>query len=123
MLGIDFLKANKCVLNLHEEKLYSSHFKISILLITEKTQGVQVFAFAGQNTYIQSTNETLMRIRLADENGEEIPGVEGLVEAIEHFELKTGLLLAACMISMKDGASMIKSLKSNGRTSDRVQKH
>ena len=30
LLGIDFLKTNKCVLNLHEEKLYSSHFKISI---------------------------------------------------------------------------------------------
>ena len=27
LLGIDFLKTNKCVLNLHEEKLYSSHFK------------------------------------------------------------------------------------------------
>ena len=39
-----------------------------------------------------------MKIRLADENGEEIPGMEGLVEAIEDFELKTGLLLAACMI-------------------------
>ena len=48
-----------------------------------------------------------MRIRLADENGEEIPGVEGLVEAIEDIELKTGLLLAACMISMKDASSMI----------------
>ena len=27
LLGIDFLKTNKCVLNLNEEKLYSSHFK------------------------------------------------------------------------------------------------
>ena len=51
-----------------------------------------------------------MRIRLADENGEKIPGVEGLVEAIEDFELKTGLHLAACMMSMKDGSSMIKDL-------------
>ena len=51
-----------------------------------------------------------MKIRLADENGEEIPVVEGLVEAIEDFELKTGLLLAACMISMKDGWSLIKVL-------------
>ena len=51
-----------------------------------------------------------MRIRLADENGEEIPGMEGLAEAIEDFELKTGLLLAACMISMKDGSIMIKIL-------------
>ena len=110
LLGIDFLKTNKCVLNLHKEKLYSIHFKISIPLTTEKTQGVQVFAVAGQNTYIQSKNESLMRIRLANENGEEIPGVEGLVEAIEDFELKTGLLLAACMISMKDGSSLIKVL-------------
>ena len=61
-----------------------------------------------------------MRIRLADKNGEEIPGLEGLVDAIEDFELKTGLLLAACMISMKDGLSLIKSIKSNGRTSDSV---
>ena len=60
-----------------------------------------------------------MKIRLADEKGE-IPRVEGLVEAIEDFELKTGLLLAACMISMKDGWSLIKSVKSNGRTSNRV---
>ena len=110
LLGIDFLKTNKRVLNLHEEKLYSSHFKISIPLTTEKTQGVQVFVVAGQNTYIQSKNESLMRNRLADENGEEIPGVEGLVEAIEHFEVKAGLLLAACMISMEDGSSMIKVL-------------
>ena len=51
-----------------------------------------------------------MRIRLADENGDEIPGVEGLVEAMEVFDLKTGLLLAACMISMKDGSSLIKVL-------------
>ena len=78
-------------------------------LTTEKTQGVPVFAVAGQNTYIQSENESLMRIRLADENGEETPGVEG-IEAVEEFELKTGLLLAACMISMKDGSSMMKDL-------------
>ena len=110
LLGIDFLKTNKCVLNLHEEKLYSSHFKFSIPLTTEKTQGVQIFAIAGQNTYIQSKNESLMKIRLADENGEEIPGVDGLVEAIEDFELKTGLLLAAFMISTKDGWSLKKVL-------------
>ena len=110
LLGIDSMKTNKCVLNLHERKLYSSHFEISIPLTTEKTQGVQVFPIAGQNTYIQSKNESLMKIRLADENGEEIPGAEGLVEAIEDFELKTGLLLAACMISMKDGWSLIKVL-------------
>ena len=110
LLGIDFLKTNKCVLNLHEDKLYSSHFKISIPLTTEKTQGVQVFAIAEQNTYILSKNESLMKIRLADENGEEILGVEGLVEVNEDFELKTGLLLAACMISMEDGWSLIKVL-------------
>ena len=63
LLGIDFLKTNKCVLKLHEKKLYSSHFKISIPLTTEKTQGVQVFAIAGQTTYIQSKNESLMKIR------------------------------------------------------------
>ena len=120
LLGIDFLKTNKFVLNFHEEKLYSSHCKISIPLTTEKTQGVQILAIAGQNTYIQSKNKNLMKIRLADENREEIPGVEGLVEAIEDFELKTGLLLAACLISMKDGWSLIKSVKSNGRTSNRV---
>ena len=33
-----------------------------------------------------------MKIRLADENGEEILEVETLVEGIEDFELKTGLL-------------------------------
>ena len=107
LLVIDFLKTNKCVLNLHEEKLYSSHFEISIPLTTEKTQGVQVFAIAEQNTYIQSKNDGLMKIRLTDENGEEILGVEGLVEVNENFELKTGLLLAACMISMEDGWSLI----------------
>ena len=32
-----------------------------------------------------------MKIRLTDENREEIPGVEGLVEAIEDFELMTCL--------------------------------
>ena len=73
-------------------------------------QGVQVFAVAGQNTYIQSRNERVTRIRLADENGEKIPGVESFVEAIKDFELKTGLFSAACMISMKDGSSLIKVL-------------
>ena len=110
LLGIDFLKTNKCVLNLHEQKLYSSHFKISIPLTAEKTQGVQAFAIAGPNTYIQSKNESLTKIILADKNGKEIPGVERLVEAIEDFEVKTGLLLAVCMISMKDGWSLIKVL-------------
>ena len=42
LLGIEFLKTNKCVLNLHEEKLYSSLFKISIPLTTEKRK---VFKF------------------------------------------------------------------------------
>ena len=51
-----------------------------------------------------------MRIRLPDENGEEVLGVEGLVKVVEDFELKTGLLLAACMISMKDGSNLIKAL-------------
>ena len=80
------------------------------MLTTEQTQGFQVFAVAGQNTYIQSKNESLTSIRLADENGEEVPGVEGLVEAVEDFELKTGMLLAVCMISMKDVSSLIKIL-------------
>ena len=31
---IEFLKTNNCVLNLHEEKLYSSYFEISIALTT-----------------------------------------------------------------------------------------
>ena len=53
-----------------------------------------------------------MRNKLADENGEEIPGVEGLREAFEDFQLKSGLLLAACLISMNniDGSSLIKVL-------------
>ena len=51
-----------------------------------------------------------MRIRLADENGDEIPEVERLVEAIEDLEVKTRLLSAACMLSMKDGSSLIKVL-------------
>ena len=37
-------------------------------------------------------------------------GAEELVEAIEDFEQKTGLILAACMISMKDGSSLRKVL-------------
>ena len=89
LLEIDFLKTNKCVKcvsNLHEETLYSSHFKISIPLTTEKTHGVQFFAIAEQNTYLQSKNENLMKIRLADENGEQILGVEGLVEVNEDIE-------------------------------------
>ena len=49
-LGINFLKTNKCELNLQGEKLFSSHFKISIQLTTEKTQGVKVFAIVRQNT-------------------------------------------------------------------------
>ena len=39
--SIECLKANKCALNLHEEKLYSSQFEISIPLTTETTRGVQ----------------------------------------------------------------------------------
>ena len=115
LLGIDFLKTNKCVLNLHEEKLYSSHFKISIPLTTEKTQGVQFFAVGGQNTYIQSKNENLMRIRLADENGEEIPGVEGLLESIKDW-----FAFSRLYAINKRWFYFNKSLKSNGRTSDRV---
>ena len=90
----------KYVLNLHEEKLYSSQFKVSIPLATEKTQGVQVFAIARQNTYIQSKSKSLMR----DENGEKIPRVQGLVEATEGFEMEIGLRLAACIISIKVGS-------------------
>ena len=73
LLGTDFLKVNKCALNLHEENLYSSQFEISIPLTTETTRGVQVFAIAGENTYIQSKIECLIRIKLADENRKEIP--------------------------------------------------
>ena len=36
--------------------------------------------------------------------------MEGLVKAIEDFELKSGLFLAACMISMEDGWKLIKVL-------------
>ena len=42
------------VLNLHEEKQYCSQFKIWIALTKEKLQDVEVFAIAGENTYIQS---------------------------------------------------------------------
>ena len=109
-----------CIELARSQIIYSSQFKILIPFTIEKTQGIQIFAIAGQNTYIQSKNETFMKIILADENGEGIPIVEGLLEGIEDFELKIGLLLAACMISMKDGSSLIKNLKSNGRTSDCV---
>ena len=42
------------------------------------------------------------------------------MEAIEDFEMKTGLLLVACMISMKDCSDLIKSLQSKGSTGDNV---
>ena len=64
LLGVDFLKTKKFVLKLDEEKLYSSHIKISIPLTAEKTQRIQIFAVAGQNTYIQSKNESLMGIKI-----------------------------------------------------------
>ena len=53
-----------------------------------------------------------MRFRLVDENEEESPKLEGLVEAIEGFELKTGfrLLLSACKRSLEDGSRLIKVL-------------
>ena len=108
LLGIDFLKNNKCLLNLNEEKLYSSQFKISIPLTTEKTQVFQFFAIARENNYIESKNECLMRLRLADEN-DEIPVVAGPVEANKGFE-KNGLFLDACMISMKDVSTLKKVL-------------
>ena len=89
-------------MKLHGEKLYSSQFKISIPLTTEKKQAVQVFAIAGENTFIQSKNECLMKVRLAEENGDKIPGVEVLVEAVREFQIRTALLLAACIISIKN---------------------
>ena len=49
-----------------------------------------------------------MRIRLAVENGEIISGAEVLMEAIVDFDFETGWLLAACMISMKYGSSLIE---------------
>ena len=118
LLGIDFLKTNKCVLNLHEEKLYSSHFQYRSP--QRKRKVFKFLQFRDKTLIYRVKTKSLMKIRLADENVEEIPGVEGLVEAIEDFELMTGLILAASMISMKDGWSLIKSVKSNGRTSNRV---
>ena len=53
-------------------------------------QGALVFAIAGEKNSLQRKKECLMRNLLADENTEEIPGVKGLVEAIEQFEIKTG---------------------------------
>ena len=107
LLGIDLLKTQKLVLNLREAKLYSNHFKISIPLTTEKTQGVQFFAIAGRNNHIQIKNENVKKLRLTDKNRKENPQMEQLEQAIEDFELKTGLLLAACMISMKDWSNLI----------------
>ena len=49
-----------------------------------------------------------MKIRLADEKGEEIPEVETLVEAIKDFEFKTSLLLADYMMSIKNSFSSTK---------------
>ena len=56
LLGIDFLKTNKCLLNLHEELLKSSQCEISIPLSREKTHVAQVFAVLGENTFIKSKN-------------------------------------------------------------------
>ena len=36
LLGIDFLKTNKCFLSLQEEKLYSIHFKVQYRLPQRK---------------------------------------------------------------------------------------
>ena len=49
-----------------------------------------------------------MRSRLVDENEDEIPRLERLVGAIEDFYMKTGLLLAACMIPKKYGPILNK---------------
>ena len=61
-----------------------------------------------------------MRVRLAAENREQIPEMEGLVKAIENFEIKTDLFLAACMISMKGGSSLTKSVNYNECTTGRA---
>ena len=104
-LRIDLLKTNKCVLNLHKEKFYGIQFKSSILCTKEKIKCVQVFAFERDSTYLKNKNECLMRFGLVDEDGEKVQSVKGLVEAIEDFELMTDLLLATCMIEMKDSSS------------------
>ena len=104
----DYLKANKAVLKLHDENFYISQFKISITLATEKKQGVQMFVIAGENIFKKSGNECLMRIKIADECEEEIPGVERLLYANQYFGLNTGLLLAAFLISMNDDSSLIR---------------
>ena len=107
-MGIDFMKTNKHVLNWHKANLYSSQNKNSTSLTTDKTQVVQVFVIAEENTWIQSKNKCSMKIRLADENGEEIAEMDILVKAIKDFELKTGLLLADYIISMKNSSSLTK---------------
>ena len=65
LLGRELLKNNICVLSLHEEKLYRCEFKVSTPLTTAKTQGIPI---AGENAYMQSENEVLMRFGVADEN-------------------------------------------------------
>ena len=50
-----------------------------------------------------------MGIRLADITEEEFPVVDGLVKATKDIDLKTGLLLAACLIPMKGSSSLIKN--------------
>ena len=49
----------------------------------------------------------MKKLRLTDKNGKENPRMERLEQAIVDFEQKTGFLLAACMISMKDCSSLL----------------
>ena len=48
--------------------------------------------------------------KMADESKKTVPGVEGIGEAIKHFELKTCLLLATSKVSMKTSSSTIEVL-------------
>ena len=110
IIGIDFLVRTKCVLNIADKQMYSNRLQLSVPLTTDKYEVTQTFAVSTKNEIVPSKHEALINIHLRDGNNEETPGKEGFVEGIEGFQDRTGLIVASCMVSPKQGQALIKVL-------------
>ena len=91
---------HECILNIGDQLLYSTKHRTALPISARTTTGVRTFSIAERNARITSRHEKLVEIVIKVENGTVFSSTEGLIEGIQEFEEKTGLLVADSQVSV-----------------------
>ena len=100
----------ECFLNIGEQFLYNLKHRTAILLSAQLTTGVKNFAIAVRIERVLSRHRKTKKNVLKDENATILNSQKRLMEGLQEFKEKTGLLVADSSISVGQEKSFLQVL-------------